>query len=260
MSGDETLLDVQGLALSVAGRSLCDGLGFAVREGECWSVIGPNGAGKTTLLNTLAGLAPPAAGTITYQGEDLRALSPRVRARRRAVLPQDSHDPFPASVLETVLIGRHPHLARFSWEGERDIALANDALLRMGLAGFAARDVRSLSGGERRRVALATMLAQDPALFLLDEPSSHLDVGQQVAALDVFTALAHERGRGIVMVLHDLHLALRYCDHAIAMGCGEVAAGPIDEVLQAERLSLLFGRTLVELGDGRLRTFVPAQR
>ncbi len=251
-------LEVRGLALAVAGRTLCSGLDFAVDAGECWAVIGPNGAGKTSLLRALAGLAPPAAGEIRYGGDRIETLEARERARRRGVLPQDSNDPFPASVLETVLVGRHPHLARFAWEGAVDIALARDALARFGLAGFEARDVRTLSGGERRRVALAALLVQDPALFLLDEPSSHLDVSQQAAALDVLTTLAHENGRAIVMVLHDLHLAARYCDHAIAIGAGRAHPGAGEEILDAARLSALFGRALIALGSGRTRAFVPA--
>ena len=159
-----------------------------------------------------------------YNGRALESLAPRDRARQRSVLPQDSHDPFPATVLETALIGRHPYLSRFAWESESDIARARDALARFGLSGFEDRDVRTLSGGERRRAALAALLVQDTPLALLDEPSSHLDVGQQAAALEVFVDLARERGRALLMVLHDLHLATRFCDHAIAIGGGSAYA------------------------------------
>jgi ABC-type nitrate/sulfonate/bicarbonate transport system ATPase subunit len=104
-------------------------------------------------------------------------------------------------VLETALIGRHPHLARWQWESAADVARARDALAAFGLEGLDTRDVRTLSGGERRRLALAALVAQEPEILLLDEPSSHLDLGQQIAALDVVTALARERGKAIVMVL-----------------------------------------------------------
>jgi iron complex transport system ATP-binding protein len=174
------------------------------------------------------------------------------------VLPQDSQDPFPASVLETALVGRHPHLSRFAWEGEADVALAREALGRFGLRGFENRDVRTLSGGERRRVALAALFVQDPPLFLLDEPSSHLDVAQQVASLDTLTSLVRERERAVVMVLHDLGLAARYCDRAIAIGGGRAFAGPAQAVLDEATLSDLFGRRMVALGSGRTRAFVPA--
>ncbi len=252
------VLGVGGLALEIGGRTLCRDLSFEVAAGECWAVVGPNGAGKTTLLRALAGLSSPAHGEIRYLGQPLASLGARERARLRAVLPQDSQDPFPSSALETVLVGRHPHLGRFAWESGADVALAREALERFGLAGLEGRDVRTLSGGERRRVALAALLVQDPALFLLDEPSSHLDVAQQAGALDLMASLVRERGRAAVMVLHDLHLASRYCDHAIAIGGGTARAGPADEILEHSALSQLFGRPLVELGSGRRRAFVPA--
>jgi len=258
MTTADPRLSARGVALAVPGRTLCAGFDFDVRPGECWAIVGPNGAGKTTLLSALAGLRPPAAGEILYDGAPLAALPPRERARRRGWLPQDSVDFFPATVLETVLVGRHPHLARWQWETAADVERARTALADVGLDGFDARQVGSLSGGERRRVALAAVLAQDPDLILLDEPSSHLDLVHQIAALDVLAQLTRERGKSIVMVLHDLHLALRYADHAIALGGGGATAGPAGAVLTADALSLLFGHPLLALGEGSARTFVPA--
>ena len=220
-------------------------------------IVGPNGAGKTTLVATLAGLRAPLAGGIAYDGVALSELPPRERARKRGWLPQDSVDFFPATVLETVLIGRHPHLRRFEWESDTDVARARDALSRFDVAGLEARDVRSLSGGERRRVALAALVAQEPAVLLMDEPSSHLDLGQQVAALDALSALARERGAAIVMVLHDLHLALRYADYAIALGDGRAMTGRAEELLTSGAMSTLFGHRLAEVGTGVLRTLLP---
>jgi iron complex transport system ATP-binding protein len=251
------LLEAHELAVAAGGRTLCAGIAFTVRAGERWAVVGPNGAGKTTLLRTLAGLAPPAGGSVRYGGADVAALGARARARHRAYLPQDSIDAFPATVLETVLIGRHPHLSRFAWERDDDVARADDALSRFGLQALAARDVRTLSGGERRRVALAALLVQHAPLALLDEPSSHLDIAQQAAALEVFVDAARERDGALVMVLHDLHLATRFCDHAIAIGGGQAHAGRAGDVLAADALSALYGRPLVRLEAGGLSTFVP---
>jgi iron complex transport system ATP-binding protein len=255
---DAPLLSCRGLALRIAGRTLCDGLDLDVRRGECIAVIGPNGAGKTTLIATLAGLRPPSAGTIAYAGTPLGELTPRARARLRGWLAQDSADPFPASVLETTLTGRHPHLSRYAWESAADIERATAALERFGMASFAERDVRTLSGGERRRVALAALVAQSPMLMLLDEPSSHLDPGHQVAAQDALAALARSDGIGIVMALHELHLAVRYADRVVALADGTAEVGPAAEMLTEARLSRLFRTPLVAVGSGRARSFVPA--
>ena len=217
MSGAASRLACRGLTLVIGRRTLVAGLDLDVGAGECWAIVGPNGAGKTTLVATLAGLLVPASGEIAYDGTPLARLGPRERALRRGYLPQDTVDFFPATVLaredrqsgvlgksvdlggsriikkkkelETALIGRHPHLARWQWESGADIVRARDALAAFGLEGLDARDVRTLSGGERRRLALAALVAQDPEILLLDEPSSHLDLGQRVAALDVVTAL-----------------------------------------------------------------------
>jgi iron complex transport system ATP-binding protein len=251
------LLEARDLTVAVGARTLCAGLAFVASAGQCWAIVGPNGAGKTTLLRTLAGLAVPSSGTVRYGDADVATLDARARARHRAFLPQDSVDAFPATVLETVLIGRHPHLSRFAWERDEDVARARDALSRFDLLDLADRDVRTLSGGERRRAALAALLVQDAPLALLDEPSSHLDVAQQVAALDVFVDLARQRRCGLVMVLHDLHLATRFCDHAIAVGGGTARAGKAGDVLAEPALAALYGRPLVRLASNGLSTFVP---
>ena len=258
MTATTPRLSCRGLALAIAGRRLVADLDFEVASGERWAIVGPNGAGKTTLVATLAGIRAPAAGEIAYDGKALAHITQRERARRRGFLPQDSVDFFPATVLETALVGRHPHLRRWEWESDTDVARARAALAAFGLAGLDARDTRSLSGGERRRLALAALVAQDPALLLLDEPSSHLDLGQQIAALDTLSALARAGGKAIVMVLHDLHLALRYADHAIAIGGGHARAGPAGEILTADALSALFGHRLVAVGEGAASTLVPA--
>jgi iron complex transport system ATP-binding protein len=250
------LLATRKLAVSIAGIDVCKELDFAVERGECWAILGRNGAGKTTLLHTLAGLRPPAAGSIDIDGRALASLPARELARVRGLLPQDDFDTFPATVLETVLIGRHPHLPRWQWEGPADLSIVRTALASVDIGAAELRDVRTLSGGERRRVALATLLAQEPQLFLLDEPASHLDLAHQVALLDRLTALAREQDKALLMVLHDVNLAARYCDHALLLERGSALAGTAAELLTAERLSPLYGVTLRTLHDGARRVFV----
>lgn len=250
------LLAARDLTLQVAGRRLCQGLDFAVLAGQSWAILGLNGAGKTTLLHTLAGLRAPASGAVELGGKFLRCYSPRELALRRGLLEQSSFDAFPSTVLETALVGRHPHLSRWAWETRADEAAAWSALEAVGLADFAQRDAQTLSGGERRRLALATLLAQDPALLLLDEPTASLDLHHQVAMLDLLRDL-QQRGKTLVMVLHDLTLAARYCDHVILLDGAASQCGPAAELLRPERLAACFRHPIRALSDGAGRAFVP---
>ena len=255
MSG-QVLLAACGLAVTIGGKWVCSDLDLSIRRGECWAMLGRNGAGKTTLLHTLAGLRAPAAGTLELAGRTLSEWSGRQLARIRALLPQDDYDSFPATVLETALVGRHPHLSRWQWEMPRDHAIARAALASVDVAGAETRDVRTLSGGERRRVALAAMLAQQPELFLLDEPASHLDLAHQLALLDRLTGIARQEQKALLMVLHDVNLAARYCDHAILLDHGTAVAGPGAELLTNERLTALYGVALRSFRDHGRNVFV----
>ncbi len=252
------LLACRELALAVPGRTLCRGLSFAVHAGECWVVIGPNGAGKTTLLATLAGLRAPAEGSVALDDDALPSLRPRERARRLGLLPQDTFDAFPATALEIALAGRYPHVPRWRPETVADVACARAALAAVGMEEAADRDVQTLSGGERRRVALAMLLAQDPPAMLLDEPTSHLDVAHEVRMLELLAARARGGGHAIVMAVHDLTLAARFATHAILLGGGEAVSGAARDLLTAERLSALFGQALVEVAHARGAAFLPA--
>ncbi len=229
-----------------------------IHPGERWGLLGRNGAGKTTLLLTLAGLRPRKEGQVFLQGEPLEDLGRRQIARRLGILFQDSEDPFPATVLETALIGRHPHLGRWGWEGAAEREIAREALRRVELDALEPRRVASLSGGERRRLALATLLTQAPLLALLDEPVSHLDVHHQVRMLEVCTEFCGQ-AKGLLMVLHDLNLALRFCTHLLLLlPDGEHRAGPRDEVAQRRLLERLYGHPLgLAAGPGGERLFVP---
>ncbi len=256
-----SLLQAHGLELRAGGRTLCHDLDLRLLAGECWGLLGRNGAGKTTLLHALAGLRSPDAGAVRLEGCPLGAWSGRERARRIGLLPQDSVDVFPASVLETVLIGRHPHLGPWALEGADDFAIARRALREAGLAEAALRSVSTLSGGERRRLALATLSVQAPRVWLLDEPSNHLDVAHQVHLLARLRERALADGGAVMMSLHDVNLALRLCNRLLlldgdAAGSWE-ALGAVEE-LDAERLGRVYGHPMVEMAvDGR-RAFVPA--
>jgi iron complex transport system ATP-binding protein len=256
MSGT-AILTAHALTVTIAEIVVCRELDFTVAPGQCWAILGRNGAGKTTLLHTLAGLRAPAAGTIALDGRPLAMLSAREVARIRGLLTQDDSDAFGATVLETAMIGRHPHLSRWQWESAEDLRIAREALALMDIADAERRDVRTLSGGERRRAALAALLTQQPRLFLLDEPSSHLDLAHQLAVLRRLTALARDQRSALIMVLHDLNLAWRFCDHVLMLDHGTAIGGPASELLTAERLSKVYGVALRTLAQGDELFFVP---
>lgn len=251
------LLATQGLAVTIGERTLVRDLDLSIGAGECLGILGRNGSGKSSLLATLAGLRDPAAGRVELLGQSYASLSPRAAARHRGYLPQATHDAFATTVLETALIGRHPHLARYEWESAYDIDFARTALAFVGLAGLEARQVHTLSGGERQRLSVATLLTQEPELYLLDEPLSHLDLNHAIAVLDIFRDCASQ-GAGVVMVLHEPGLAARYCQRVLLLdGDGRCTLGATAEVLTAERLSALYGHPLVALDDRGRPWFVP---
>ena len=232
------------LDVSVPGRRLVNGLELKIAPGQFIAILGKNGAGKTLTLHTLAGLRKPEAGQVELQRRNLDAWPRRQLARELALLPQEAEDIFPSRVLETALIGRHPHISTLQMESAADYDIARRALATMGLSNLKNRDVASLSGGERRRLAIAQLLCQKPQFFLLDEPVNHLDPHHQLHALELFRKLA-DNGAGVIATLHDVNLAARYCDRAVLLnGDGDWASGAAREVLTEERLSELFGVTM----------------
>jgi iron complex transport system ATP-binding protein len=251
------LLEARALDVAIGDRTLCRGLDWRVMPGESWAILGRNGAGKSTLLTTLAGLRAPSGGSIAIDGKPAAASSPRELALVRGYLPQQSHDPFASTVLETVLVGRHPHLGRWDWESAADRRIAESALAEVGLAGFGDRDVQTLSGGERQRLGIAALLTQEPKLFLLDEPLAHLDLNHQVSQMELLAQRA-AHGAAVVAVLHDPGFAARYCSHALLLfGDGEWRAGPVGEVVSAENLSRLYQHPLRQLPGAPYPVFIP---
>jgi len=246
------LLAAEALEVSVAGRRLVAGLDFALERGQFACVLGANGAGKSLTLHTLAGLRAPAAGGVRLEGRALGEWGRRERARRLGLLTQLTEDPFPGTVFDAVLIGRHPHIELWQLEGERDLALAHAVLAECGLDGFAGRAIDTLSGGERRRVALAAVLAQDPSVLLLDEPQNHLDPHHQLDVLRLLRARA-DAGRAVLATLHDPSLAARFADRALLLfGDGRWRYGPVAEVLSAATLSEIYRVRMREVDvDGR---------
>lgn len=249
-------LEVRSLRVEVAQRCLVRDLEFSASAGQFIAILGENGVGKTLTLHTLAGLRRPAAGSVRLGGRELAAWPRRELARARGLLAQSSEDPFPSTVLETALIGRHPHLEFWQWESAGDTAIARAALQEVDLAEREDRAIDTLSGGERRRLAIATILTQDPGLFLLDEATNHLDPHHQIDVLKRFRARADAR-RIVIASLHDATLAARFADQALLLyGDGSWTYGPVAQVVDAVHLSRLYRTPVHELEFRGRRVFV----
>lgn len=253
-----TSLSTRSLELSIGNRTLCTELNLKLEPGQCWAILGSNGSGKTTLLHTLAGLRPPERGEISLNDTPLPQLSRQHIAQQLGLLLQESHDPFPTTAMETALSGRHPHLGRWQQESTEDRQIATEALDLMDLEGMAERMVQTLSGGERRRLALATLFTQQPELMLLDEPLNHLDLRHQQLLLKQLRQFAQQH-RTIAMVLHDPNQAWRFCNQTLLLyGDGEWEAGETRIMLSSERLERLYGYPMKTVGQGEEQLFIPA--
>jgi iron complex transport system ATP-binding protein len=251
-------IECQSLTVEVPGRVLVRDLSFALPAGRMLVVLGRNGSGKSSTLHTLAGLRQAASGAVRLDGRDLGHWPRRELARTLGLLPQLVDDPFPATALEAVLVGRHPHLDFWAWESADDRAAAQRALSAVDLAGLEQRDIATLSGGERRRLSIATILAQDPGVFLLDEPIHQLDPQHQLDVLRLFRGLA-DAGRTVIVSLHDIGLAARFADAALLLfGDGRWHCGDCDSTLTEASIGELYGIAVRELRWEHGRTFVAA--
>ena len=242
-------LSARGLCHRVPGRTLFADLDLDLTAGRVTAVVGPNGAGKSTLLRLLAGLEAPQRGHLRLGDDDLRALPPRLRARRLAYLPQRTVLAYDLRVRDLVLLGRAPYLPAFGPPGAADLAAVEAALGRVDLLGLAERGARALSGGELQRVMLARMLASAAGVLILDEPTAALDIGHALDFLAHLRGLARA-GAAVVLALHDLDLARRYTDDAVLLaGTGAAHTGPVGHVLSASLLGPAFGVAVRELGE-----------
>jgi iron complex transport system ATP-binding protein len=237
----EAQIECRGVTLRAGTRLLVDALDLQVGPGSRWVVLGPNGAGKSTLLATLAGARRADDGSVLLGGRPVEHWDVQTMAAQRALLPDGWLDPFAATVLDTVLTARY----RLGEADEHGSRIAGQWLGRFDCGGLLQRDVRSLSRGERQRVAIATALSQEAPLLLLDEPIAHQDPRHQALVIDELARLV---GHTVVASLHDLNAAVRLATHALLLdGRGGWFAGPTGEVLTAQRLSVLFDTPIDEL-------------
>lgn len=234
------LFDIRGLSFSYGERLAVDGVDLEIRPAEMLGIVGPNGAGKSSLMGVLAGVRSPYEGACLFDGRQIVEWNRRALARRVAFIPQSLRLEFPFTAEQVVFMGRTPH-CRGLFETAADRAAVERALQLTDTAQFAERPFGELSGGERQRVVLASALAQEPEVLLLDEPTTFLDLKHQLALYGLLRNLARQ-GKAVVAVTHDLNLAATYSDRLIVMACGQkVADGPPDQVLRAEMVRRVFG-------------------
>lgn len=243
---------VESLHVALPGRGeVLRGVSLALGAGEVLGLVGPNGAGKSTLVRTIAGLLPIQSGTVLLGGTELSAIARPELAKRVGYLVQEMPAGLPFTAAEVVLMGRSPHLGPFGLDGPADRALALSALERVEASALGSRRLDALSGGERRRIMLAKLLAQEAPLWLLDEPTAHLDLAHQHLAMRLARAHADEGG-SVLCVLHDLTQAAALCDRVIVLQEGAVAAsGPPSEALEPQLLEEVFRVPFATLVDPR---------
>jgi iron complex transport system ATP-binding protein len=243
------MLAAEGLFVKRGGRTVVAGLTAALALGRITAIVGPNGAGKSSLLLALAGLLEPASGAVTLDGTPLAALTPRGRAQAIGYLPQSPDIAWDVSVESLARLGRLP------WR-DRGTAQVEAALAALDLEALRHRPVSRLSGGERARVLLARVLAGEPRWILADEPLAALDLAHQLALIAHLRACA-EGGQGVVIVLHDLALAMNHADHVLVLDTGRlVREGPPSQALAEETIAQVWGVSARWLGEPGRRGLV----
>ncbi len=237
----EPMVDVRGVDFRYGRTAALEGVSFVARGGEFVGLLGPNGAGKSTLIRLVAGLLAPDHGSVRLVGLDPAAAPRRTVAQVCALVPQEPRVAWPFTVREAVMMGRAPRQGLLAVPSRLDHGAVRGALEACDLVHLADRRLDALSGGERRRVFFARALAQEPRVLLLDEPTAFLDLGHQVAVMEM-ARVAARGGLCVVAVLHDLNLAADACDRLVVLSRGRVVAeGTPAEVLTAERVSEVWG-------------------
>ena len=233
-------LRIRGVEFGYGSEAVLKGISIEIPQGEMLSIVGPNGAGKTTLLRCINRILKPRRGVIMVNGKSIEEMSRREIAKKMGYVPQSTHQVFPNTVFDVILMGRRPH---FAWKcNEKDIEKVLETLKMLGIEHLAMRDITELSGGQQQKVFIARALAQEPEILLLDEPTSNLDIKHQLEVMNIIKSITNERGITAIMAIHDLNLASRYADRVIMMHKGKIfAVGSPEEVLTPENIREVYG-------------------
>lgn len=233
-------LKINKLCFEYDGVPILKDLELSVDEGEVLSIVGPNGSGKSTLLKCINRILKPKVNTVLIDGKDTSKLNLKELSKIMGYVPQSSTSTFPFTVFDVVLMGRRPYI---SWSlSERDSEIVAEMLDFLGIGELAFRHFNELSGGEQQKVIVARALAQQPAILLLDEPTSSLDIRHQLEILCMLKGLTQSKERSVILTMHDLNLASRFSDTMILISKGKIfAAGPPEKVLSEENIETVYG-------------------
>jgi|TARA_B100001996_G_scaffold121116_1_gene91558 iron complex transport system ATP-binding protein len=240
----------EDLYVSYGGPKIIEGLNVVIPSGEVTAIIGPNGCGKSTLLKALSRILTPEEGSVRLDGTDIKSIPTREVARKLGILTQNHREPEAISVSDLVRRGRYPHQGIFDQWSTEDQNAVERALEVTGLGEHKEETVDELSGGQKQRAWIAMILAQDSTLMLLDEPTTHLDMPHQMEILEMLVKLSVDEGRTIVLVLHDINMASRYCTNLIGMKEGKIlTTGKPSKVVTTEMVESIFGLKALVIED-----------
>jgi len=235
------LFKIEHITFSYEDRQVIKGIDLDLEPGSFYGIIGPNGCGKSTLIDLLMGHHRPESGIISFQGKDIKTYSRPELAREIALVPQNFYINFPFTGREIVVMGRYPHMPRFSPPSTNDFKVVDDIMEQTGTARFKDRYMTEMSGGERQRIVFARALAQETPVLLLDEATSNLDIKHTLTLLDIVTRDIKNKGKTAIAVIQDINLAATYCQRLIIMKKGKIAAfGKTDDVLTENNIENVF--------------------
>ena len=239
---NSSILQVQDINFSYDQETILRSISINIKSQEFVGVIGPNGSGKSTLLKLLGSVLKPDSGQIFFKERNYINYQRKQLAQSITWVPQEHPMVFPFKVSEIVLMGRHPYLSAFTFEGENDIEIARSAMKQTQTLQFAERGFNEISGGEKQRVVIAGAIAQEPELMILDEPTSTLDIKYQIQILSILKRLNENKKTTVILAMHDLHLASKFCTRLILLEEGKIFKdGTIKEVLQKEHIERVYG-------------------
>jgi len=246
------MISLKDISFSYNGNMVLAGISHDFRRGSFTAVMGPNGSGKTTLIRLMNGILKPLEGSVVIRDRQLDKIKPDVLAQEMAYVPQVQMNVFPATVFDTVLLGRKPYI-RWS-PGKRDKEFASSVLVKLGLDDIALKDINRLSSGQRQRVFIARALAQEPDIILLDEPTANLDLQHQH---EVMALLKHLSSTGITIIIaiHDLNLALKYCSEFMLLDEGRQVAQGSHDIISKELIEDIY-KVKVRIIKEKEQTFI----